>query len=110
MRRAIRFLELLRPLVVLLGRCMRFRAARPMRRLLRGVIGRDRYERLRVVLWVRTKEVVKVDPLHGDILPLIEQLDREGHLRSGAAEKLRSVARRIRSEGRRESVWQGGAK
>ncbi len=52
-----------------------------------------------------------MDALHPDILPLIEQLGREGLLRDGAQAKLGSVARRIRTEGRREgSVWQGAVK
>lgn len=110
MRQATRLLELLRPLVVLLGHFTRSSAAWPMRRLLRRLLGRDRYERLRVGLWVRTKEVAKVDPLHGDILPLIEQLDRQGLLRNGAATKLRSVARRIRAGDSRGSAWQSEVK
>lgn len=98
-----RLLDLLRPLVVLLGRFTRSGAARPLRYVLRLVIGRERYERLRLGLWVRTKQAVQVDPLHADILPLIEELDGEGHLMAGAAGRLRGVALGIRAEARREA-------
>ncbi len=103
MRQATRLLDLLRPFVVLLGRFTRSGAARPLRHLLRLVIGRERYDRLRLGVWVRTKQAVQVDPLHEDILPLIEQLDGEGHLMAGAAKRLRGVALGIRAETRRES-------
>ena len=103
MRQAIRLLDLLRPFVVLLGRFTRSGAARPLRHLLRLVIGRERYDRLRLGVWVRTKQAVQVDPLHEDILPLIEQLDGEGHLVAGAAKRLRGVALGIQAETRRES-------
>ena len=85
MRRVTRLLELLRPLVVLLGRGTRSAAARPLRAVLRRAIGRERYERLRVAVWVRTKQAVRIDPLHADILPLIERLEGEGRLTAGAA-------------------------
>ena len=103
MRQATRLLDLLRPPVVLLGRFTRSGAARPLRYLLRLVIGRERYDRLRLGVWVRTKQAVRVDPLHADILPLIEELDAEGHLMAGAAKRLRVVALGIRSEARRET-------
>lgn len=103
MRQVTRLLDLLRPFVVLLGRFTRSDAARPLRYLLRLVIGRERYERLRVGVWVRTKQAVRVDPLHADILPLIEQLDDGGHLTVGAARRLRVVAQGIRAEANREA-------
>ena len=103
MRQVTRLLDLLRPFVVLMGRFTRSAAARPMRRLLRLILGGDRYERLRLGVWVRTKQAVQVDPLHADILPLIEQLDGEGHLVVGAAKRLRAVAQGIRAEARREA-------
>ncbi len=103
MRQVTRLLDLLRPFVVLLGRFTRSGAARPLRSLLRQVIGRDRYERLRLGVWLGTKQAVRVDPLHADILPLIEQLDSEGHLMAGAAKRLRAVALGIRAEARREA-------
>lgn len=103
MRQVTRLLDLLRPFVVLLGRFTRSDAARPLRYLLRLVIGRERYERFRVGVWVRTKQAVRVDPLHADILPLIEQLDGGGHLTMGAARRLRAVAQGIRAEAHREA-------
>ena len=103
MRRVTRLLELLRPLVVLLGRGSRSAAARPLRAVLRRAIGGERYERLRLAVWVRTKRAVRVDPLHADILPLIEQLDGEGSLMAGAADRLRAVALGIRAEARGEA-------
>ena len=103
MPQVTRLLDLLRPFVVLLGRFTRSGAARPLRYLLRKVIGRDRYDRLRLGVWVRTKQAVQVDPLHADILPLIEQLDGKGHLMAGAAKRLRAVALGIRAEARREA-------
>ncbi|MCY3969872.1 MAG: hypothetical protein OXG74_08050 [Acidobacteria bacterium] len=98
-----RLLELLRPLVVLLGRGTRSAAARPLRAVLRRAVGSERYERLRLAVWVRTKHAVRVDPLHADILPLIEQLDGGGHLTVGAARRLRAVAQGIRAEANREA-------
>ena len=103
MRQVTRLLDLLRPFVVLLGRFTRSGAARPLRYLLRLVIGRERYDRLRLGVWVRTKQAVRVDPLHADILPLIEQLDGGGQLTRGAARRLRAVARGIRAEANREA-------
>ncbi len=103
MQQVTRLLDLLRPFVVLLGRFTRSGAARPFRYMLRRVVGRDRYDRLRLALWVRTKQAVNVDPLHADILPLIEQLDSEGRLMAGAAKRLRAVALGIRAEARREA-------
>ncbi len=103
MRQVTRLLDLLRPFVVLLGRFTRSGVARPFRYVLRQAIGRDRYDRLRLGVWVRTKQAVQVDPLHADILPLIEQLDSEGHLMAGAAKRLRAVALGIRAEARREA-------
>lgn len=107
MWRATRLLDLLRPLVVLLGRCTRSAAAQPLRLGLRRAIGSERYERLRLSVWVRTKQAVRVDPLHADILPLIEQLDCEGHLMAGAAKRLQAVALGIRAEARREAQAPG---
>ena len=88
--------------IVALGRLARSGPARPLRLALRRVIGAGAYDRFRLAVWARAKEVVRVDPLHADILPLIEQLDGAGRLRSGAAKRLRSVARGIRAEARRE--------
>ena len=102
-----RMRSLLRPAGVLMGRFTRSGVARPLRLALRALIGRGLYERLRLAVWVRTKEIVRVDPLHADILPLIEQLDREGHLVAGAAKRLRSVAQGIRAEVRREARASG---
>ncbi len=103
MRQVNGLLDLLRPFVVLLGRFTRSGAAWPLRRLLRLVIGRERYDRFRLGVWVRTKEAVRVDPLHADVLPLIAQLESEGRLRDGAARRLRAVALGIRAESRREA-------
>lgn len=104
MRQVIRFLlDLLRPLVVLLGRFTRSGAAWPLRRLLRLAVGGDRYDRVRLRVWIRTKQAVRVDPLHSDVLPLIRQLESEGCLRAGAAGKLRAVAHGIQAESRREA-------
>lgn len=74
-----------------------------MRLALRRVVGVSAYDRLRLAVWSRAKQVVRVDPLHADILPLIEELDSAGHLRAGAARRLRSVAKGIRAEVRREA-------
>lgn len=104
---AARCLALLRFLVGLLGRLSRSGAARPLRLGLRGVIGASRYDRLRFAVWVRTKEAVRMDPLHADVLPLIERLDSDGHLMAGAAERLRSVALGIRAEATGEARASG---
>ena len=102
-RLAAGFIGFPRSLVRLLARSARSGVARPLRLTVFRILGRDRYDHLRVAVWARTKKAVKVDPLHADILPLIEQLDREGHLRAGAARRLRTVARGIRVEARREA-------
>lgn len=107
MRQATQLLDLLRPFVVLLGRFTRSGAVRPLRRLLRLVIGRERYDRLRLGVWVRMEQAGEVDPLHEDILPLIEQLDGEGRLTAGAAKRLRGVALGIRAETRRNRRLRG---
>lgn len=92
-----------RVIVAFLGRLARSGPAWPLRLALRRLIGTGAYDRFRLAVWARAKEVVKVDPLHADILPLIEELDAAGHLRAGAARRLRSVARGIRAEVRRET-------
>ena len=92
-----------RVIVAFLGRLARAGPAWPLRLALRRLIGTGAYDRFRLAVWARAKEVVKVDPLHADILPLIEELDAAGHLRAGAARRLRSVARGIRAEVRRET-------
>ncbi len=92
-----------RVIVAFLGRLARSGPARPLRLALRRVIGAGAYDRFRIAVWARAKEVARVDPLHADILPLIEQLESTGDLRAGAARKLRAVARGIRAEVRREA-------
>ncbi|MCY3933202.1 MAG: hypothetical protein OXH70_15965 [Acidobacteria bacterium] len=92
-----------RVIVAFLGRLARSGPARPLRLALRRVIGTGAYDRFRLAVWARAKEVVRVDPLHADILPLIEKLDAAGRLRAGAARRLRSAARGIRAEVRREA-------
>lgn len=92
-----------RDIVAFLGRLARSGPARPLRLALRSVVGVSAYDRFRLAVWARAQEVAQVDPLHADILPLIEQLDGAGRLRFGAARKLRSVARGIRAETRREA-------
>ena len=92
-----------RVIVAFLGRLARSGPARPLRLGLRRVVGATAYDRLRLAVWARAKKVVMVDPLHADILPLIDRLDGTGRLRSGAARRLRSVARGIRAEVRRET-------
>ena len=96
-----------RVIVAFLGRLARSGPARPLRLALRRVIGVGAYDRFRLAVWSRAKErakeVLRVDPLHADILPLIEELDDAGRLKAGAARKLRSVARGIRAEVRRET-------
>ena len=92
-----------RVIVAFLGRLARSGPARPLRLALRRVIGTGAYDRFRLAVWARAKEVVRVDPLHADILPLIEELDAAGRLRAGAARRLRSAARGIRAEVRREA-------
>ncbi len=90
-------------IVAFLGRLARSGPARPLRLALRRVVGAAAYDRFRLAVWTRAKEVAKVDPLHADIPPLIAQLENAGRLRSGAARRLRAVARGIRAEARREA-------
>lgn len=92
-----------RVIVAFLGRLARSGPARPLRLALRRVVGVGAYDRFRVAVWSRAKEAAGVDPLHADVLPLIEQLDGAGRLQAGAARRLRSVANGIRAEARREA-------
>jgi len=90
-----------REIAVALARFGRSGTARPLRLALRRVIGSGAYDRFRLAVWARARETANLDPLHADILPLIERLDGEGRLAPGAARRLRSVARGIRTEIRR---------
>ncbi len=90
-----------RVILVYMGRLARSGAVRPLRQALRRVVGPGAYDRVRVAVRQRV-EAVGVE-LHADVLPLIEQLDRGGVLAPGAARKLRSVARGIPAEARRDA-------
>ncbi len=92
-----------RVIVAFLGRIARSGPALPLRLALRRMVGRSAYDRFRVAVWTRARKVEAVDPLHRDILPMIDRLESSGRLAVGAAGRLREVALGIRAEARRDA-------